>query len=678
MSKRIFFTVISIIVFFLIVFKTVSAQDTSCELSELIVVYEHQTGIRARSLSEPTIVGDTVKERFLTEIGMAAVIETEVSVEERAGQYGDLPSVKYVQPNFRYSLMETPNDPGVSQQWYLCSDARISEAWGLVRAKHKVKVAVIDTGVDKEHDDLVNIVDHEKSYDVVNETSELTDLNGHGTHVAGIIAAESGNGKDIAGVSYNTELICYNVFEKNNGKYSASTANIIKAYELAVSSGARVINMSLGGYISDTEKSDFLLEEAINRAAASNVITVCAGGNGLEGIAQTSRIYPADFGASISVINTDQNNRRASYADYNAYKDISAPGVNIYSIQRGGGCIYKSGTSMAAPIVSGAVALMLGVNPNLTTNQVKTILFGTAKDLGSVGWDWQYGHGLIDLEAAINFALNDKQIESLYIPIQDISLEQTEISIGSSATLQAIVSPKFTTEDKRIHWTSSNPETATVDASGCVIGHRDGKTVITATLTNGLKAECDVTIDLPLSFVDVKEDDWFYSPVKYMYQRGVMTGLNSLVFGVNENLARAQFAALLYKLEGSPAVAYESRFSDVADGQWYTKPILWAAQNGIVNGYQDGRFGVGDSINREQIATMLYSYSKFKGYDLSQSGDLSGFPDNSSVSAYAMKPLQWAVGVGFVSGTNGNLDPQGSAVRAQCATIMMRYLNVYE
>ncbi|MCP1108633.1 S-layer homology domain-containing protein [Ohessyouella blattaphilus] len=185
-------------------------------------------------------------------------------------------------------------------------------------------------------------------------------------------------------------------------------------------------------------------------------------------------------------------------------------------------------------------------------------------------------------------------------------------------------------------------------------------------------------IDVDIAFDDVKVGDWYYAPVKSMFQKGIMTGIDDYTFGSTQNLARAQFAALLYKLEGSPAVAYESRFSDVADGQWYTKPILWAAQNGIVNGYQDGRFGVGDSINREQIATMLYSYSKFKGYDLSQSGDLSGFPDNSNVSAYAKKSLQWAVGVGFISGTNGKLDPQGSAVRAQCATIMMRYLKAYE
>ncbi|MGF7083957.1 hypothetical protein M2148_000890 [Lachnospiraceae bacterium PF1-4] len=184
--------------------------------------------------------------------------------------------------------------------------------------------------------------------------------------------------------------------------------------------------------------------------------------------------------------------------------------------------------------------------------------------------------------------------------------------------------------------------------------------------------------DGDIAFVDVRPDDWYYGAVKNVYQRRVMTGLDNNYFGPTEDLVRAQFAALLYKLEGSPSVEYDNRFSDVADGQWYTKPILWAAQNGIVNGYQDGRFGVGDSINREQIATMLYSYSKFKGYDLSQSGDLSVFPDNSKVSVYAKKSLQWAVGVGFISGTNGKLDPQGSAVRAQCAAIMMRYLNAYE
>ena len=104
---------------------------------------------------------------------------------------------------------------------------------------------------------------------------------------------------------------------------------------------------------------------------------------------------------------------------------------------------------------------------------------------------------------------------------------------------------------------------------------------------------------------------------------------------------------------------------------------MWAQENGIVTGYGNGKFGPGDPINREQIAVMMYRYAQYKGYDVTSSADITSFPDNASVSAFALTGMKWAVGKKLITGTGGMLDPQGSAVRAQCAAIITRFMQYY-
>ena len=112
----------------------------------------------------------------------------------------------------------------------------------------------------------------------------------------------------------------------------------------------------------------------------------------------------------------------------------------------------------------------------------------------------------------------------------------------------------------------------------------------------------------------------------------------------------------------------------LADGVWYTDAILWANSVGVVTGYSNGNFGPGDTLNREQMVTMLYRYAQYMGYDTSASGNMEAFPDVSQVSDFAENAMRWAIGTNIISGDNGRLNPQNTVVRAVGATIMTRYM----
>lgn len=182
-----------------------------------------------------------------------------------------------------------------------------------------------------------------------------------------------------------------------------------------------------------------------------------------------------------------------------------------------------------------------------------------------------------------------------------------------------------------------------------------------------------------MNFVDVKEDDWFYKSVKYVFENGLMLGTSDTTYNPLMLLSRAQFAVILYRINGSPEVEYTAKFADVPDNTWYTNAVLWANAEGVINGYPNGLFGSEDNISREQMALMMYRYANTKGYDTSVKAELSHFPDASKVSGYAQEALEWAVGNGIITGKGtGNLDPLGEASRAECATIIMRFMKLYD
>lgn len=173
-------------------------------------------------------------------------------------------------------------------------------------------------------------------------------------------------------------------------------------------------------------------------------------------------------------------------------------------------------------------------------------------------------------------------------------------------------------------------------------------------------------------FADVKADDWFYDAVMYVYDKGMMNG-DAGMFSPNNNLTRGMIAQVLYNLEGKPEVT-ESAFTDVAENAWYADAVNWAAKQGIVSGYGNGLFGPEDDITREQMALILYKYAEVKGYDITLKGDLTAFTDGEETSDWAKEAVEWAVGAKLISGKgNGQLDPTGTAIRAEVAQILMSF-----
>lgn len=178
-----------------------------------------------------------------------------------------------------------------------------------------------------------------------------------------------------------------------------------------------------------------------------------------------------------------------------------------------------------------------------------------------------------------------------------------------------------------------------------------------------------------ISFKDVKENDWFYEAVSYAVENGLMSGMSEDIFAPNTPLTREMLAVVLYNVEGQPESAGVNPFTDVKADIWYTDAILWANENGIVAGYDNGAYGVGDFITREQFAAILYRYAQFKGYDTTQGGmAVREFSDYENISDYARPAMAWAVNAGIMGGMDdGTLMPQGKATRAEAATMLMNF-----
>jgi thermitase len=334
------------------------------------------------------------------------------------------PFVEYAEPNYLVRAVDViPNDPGWSSQ-YGPGAIQAPQAWSVTTGSNSVVIAVIDTGVDLGHPDLASkiwsnpgetgadaqgndkrfngvdddgdgYVDDWQGWDFYNADNSPQDDHGHGTHVAGIAAAESNNGLGITGIAWDAPIMPLKVLD-NRG--SGSVADLASGIVWATDHGARVINLSLG-----ENSPSMLMENAVNYAYAHNVVVVAAAGNdGTLGV-----LYPAASANVIAVASTDASNNRSSFSNYGPEIDLAAPGSSIYSTywSAASGSTYftKSGTSMAAPHVAGLAALLASLPQFGTVDQIRAALQNTALDLGSAGWDQYYGHGLIQAYNALNF-----------------------------------------------------------------------------------------------------------------------------------------------------------------------------------------------------------------------------------------------------------------------------------
>jgi len=292
--------------------------------------------------------------------------------------------VKIPEPNYITEIL-TISDPLYENQWYV-PDTNFDKAWRELKIQSGIKIAVIDTGVNREHSDLNGKV--LAGYDFFNNDYDATDDHGHGTFVSGIIAAVS-NKIGIKGLYDYAKILPVKVIDATGiGTYEDTAKGILYAAD----NGAKVINLSIGGY-----GFSFMLRDAVDYALEKGCVVVAAGGN--DGIEQL--IYPAAYHDVIGVSALGLNGQIWSSSNRGGHIDVSAPGVHILSTGMNNDYVYASGTSASAPMVSALAGVLVSEKPRLSSNVIEELIQKSAKDLGDTGRDNVYGRGEIDALAAL-------------------------------------------------------------------------------------------------------------------------------------------------------------------------------------------------------------------------------------------------------------------------------------
>lgn len=360
-----------------------------------------------------------IKHHKLTTYSRGSYLLTLVdqSVEDTVRELNEQDEIEYAEPNFIARAFFVPNDPYYSYQWNF-EQIKMPQAWE-ISAGNDVVVAVVDTGVAYESywtfsqaPDLKG-TQFVSGYDFVDNDDHPNDANGHGTHIAGTIAQATNNKNGVAGIAYLAKIMPVRVLDKSGaGTYS----DVAQGIRWAVDHGAKIINLSLGGPYAGQA-----LEEAVNYAANKQVLVIAASGNDGAGIIS----YPAAYDASVVAVAAVRFDKaRAYYSNWGESVDVVAPGGDLkvdqnkdgygdgilqqtfassgrsYVFGQTFGYYFFQGTSMAAAHVSGLSALIMAKGLN-NISEVKNLIFTSAEDLGDPGYDFFYGHGLINAAAAL-------------------------------------------------------------------------------------------------------------------------------------------------------------------------------------------------------------------------------------------------------------------------------------
>jgi subtilisin family serine protease len=336
-----------------------------------------------------------------TDLGMQASL----NLLRRDSQVG------WVEPNgLVHAHASTPDDPFFPANQANLLLIRAPQAWEGTHGDDR-PVAIIDTGIDLDHPDLQNkiwlnsaeipgngvdddgngYVDDLHGWNFVSNSPDNQDDSGHGSHVAGIVAAETDNSIGIAGISWLARLMPLKAL---NGANTGSFADVAQAIVYAADNGAHVINLSLG-----TDQPSATIEAAVQYAIQKGCLLVASAGNTAGAVE-----YPAAYAGVLAVAATTNSDLPADFSSRGPQIDLAAPGVDVFSANNRGFYYFASGTSASAPQVSGVADLVWSVRPDMTADQVAAVLKASAHDVWSPGWDELTGYGRLDAQAAIQFA----------------------------------------------------------------------------------------------------------------------------------------------------------------------------------------------------------------------------------------------------------------------------------
>ena len=381
---------------------------------EILVKFKPRVGVASVQSANNRVGAQKTNE--IKKLGIQQVkLPPGMRVSEAIAKYKKMADVEYAEPNYvRKAFAVTPNDPYYSQQWGL-NNINAPGAWDTTTGNPNVVIAIIDTGVDYNHEDLAGKVILGPNYvntdSAGNPTYDPIDDNGHGTEVAGIAAAVTNNSIGIAGVSWGSKILAIKALDKSGTGYDS---DIAKGIVYAADHGAKIINLSLGG-----PNNSRVLADAIEYAHENNCVITAAGGN--EAQSGNTVEYPAAYPGVIAVAATGSNNDWASYSNYKWYIDVAAPGgdgypndsshgiLSCYPDYLGPKYLSDQGTSMATPFVSGLVALVAAEYPDRTADQITRSIEELSTDLGTPGRDDYFGYGLINAQKTVGQNINSKE-----------------------------------------------------------------------------------------------------------------------------------------------------------------------------------------------------------------------------------------------------------------------------
>lgn len=380
--------------------------------------------------------------------------------------------VEYIVPNFKLRSFEAPMEPNNLKEQWAIAKVKAKEAWELAgsQGSKNVIVAVIDTGVDYNHESLKpNMM---KGYDFRhNDDNPMDDTSaqnpGHGTHCAGIIGATGLVAGGVYGLSPNVTIMPIR-FLGSDG--SGDLMNGIKSIDYAIANGAKVISASWGAAVPKAQAQPLI--EAVKRASDAGVIFVAAAAN--DGKSNdVASMYPtnAKFANTIAVAASDVNDAKPSWSNYGKHSvDVAAPGANIMSTIPGNKYQNLSGTSMATPLVSGLVALLLSQDSTLTGEEIRSILQTTAAK--------------VSIETACNCRVDAfESVKS--VSDKKLTVVPAAATVSTEETLQF----KGLFANGPVQFVSSNPEIATISDTGLLTPVKEGQITVSATDSLGRTAQ---------------------------------------------------------------------------------------------------------------------------------------------------------------------------------------------
>ncbi|WP_143833698.1 S8 family serine peptidase [Oceanobacillus senegalensis] len=590
------------------------------------------------------------------------------------------------EPDYLLRSSYVPNDSELDLQWYL-NQIHAFDAWNINKGSKDVTIAVLDTGVNKNHPDLAGRV--LPGYDFVNDDKDPADDNGHGTHVAGIIVSNQ-NDMGVAGIDSKANIVPVKVADENG---ELTTADVTNGIYYAIEQGVDVINMSFGAYRYQKTHADALWE-----AQKEGIVLVAAAGNE----SSETFFYPASYTPVISVSATDKQDNPAFFTNYGSYIDIAAPGESIYSTDHNGGYKMDDGTSFSAPMVSAVAGLLIAEQPNWGPEKIEWALQLSSDHLAEEEWDKYVGYGRLNAYEALK-----TDLPSLNDDVEDSSKKAKELRDGTSYTNRIhlpmdkdwyrLDTKKNTTVTINLQNNTKHLDLVSVlykmDENGEAVeqhvlddnlsGANENYTFeakpgtyklaiydfynhwsmepyeIKVTTNSTIESDSDT-----VSFSDTDEH-WAEEEILYLAQKGIISGYPDGRFGPNDHIDRASAAKIIVEELKLP-IENGHTFKDVPTDHWALGYIEAAAKEGIITGNEDGQFHPNHPLTRAEMAAILT-----RAYDLKGSAEMI-FPDVNE-RAWSYPYIEKLVANDITTGLpNGKYGPKNKITRGEFAVMITR------